>query len=208
MTRYYVVDCIDKPTINKIVESAVALFSLKGYARVSVKEIAEAAGVNIALISYYFGGKEKLYSYVMEQQLTLFGRQLEVIRQEQQDPLEKIRCFIQTAIEVHKKFPYLNRLLYRELLSPTNCFDEIVKGEAERFHNFLGECIREAIAQGRFRPDLDIYCATVTLFSMIHFTLFTQCLPDTVLTAKDDREEYYLLQSLEIYLHGVQCPGA
>lgn len=200
------VECVDKPTINKIVESAGILFSLKGYAGVSVKEIAEAAGVNIALISYYFGGKEKLYSYVMERQLTVFGRQLEVIRREETDPLKKIRRFIQSAIEVHKERPHLDRLLYRELLSPTNCFDEIVRVEAERFHGFLRECIKEAVTLGEFRADLDVECAMIALVSMINFTFFTQCLPCTVLGPNHGQEEYYLLQSLDIYLRGVQRP--
>lgn len=199
------VECADKPTINKIVESAGILFSLKGYASVSVKEIAEAAGVNIALISYYFGGKEKLYSYVMEQQLTVLGRQLEVIRREELDPLKKIRRFIQSAIEIHKELPHLDRLLYRELLSPTQCFEAIVRVEAERFHRFLGECIREAMALGKFRADLDVECATISLVSMLKFTFFTQCLPGTVLRPEAGQEEYYLLQALDIYLRGVQC---
>jgi len=51
----------EKGTAKKIMDAALKLFAKKGFAAVSVKEVAKNAGVNIALISYYFGGKENLY---------------------------------------------------------------------------------------------------------------------------------------------------
>jgi AcrR family transcriptional regulator len=47
---------------EKLVEAAETLFSESGFDGVSIREIAEAAGVNIALIGYYFGGKEGLFT--------------------------------------------------------------------------------------------------------------------------------------------------
>jgi len=64
----------EKPTVNKIIGAAIPLFAAKGVAGISVKELADAACVNIALISYYFGGKENLYAYILESQLAYFGR--------------------------------------------------------------------------------------------------------------------------------------
>src|SRR5215217_3689944 len=44
----------------QIMEAAEKLIADKGFAGTSVRDIAEAAGVNLAMISYYFGSKEKL----------------------------------------------------------------------------------------------------------------------------------------------------
>ncbi|MFD8498741.1 TetR/AcrR family transcriptional regulator [Amycolatopsis sp. NPDC059657] len=49
-------------TKAKIVEAAKAEFGAKGYAATRVSDIADRAGVNKQLISYYFGGKEGLYN--------------------------------------------------------------------------------------------------------------------------------------------------
>ena len=57
---------MDKDTKSKLIEAAIPLFPQKGYAGVSIREIADAAGVNSASISYYFGGKEGLYEAVLE----------------------------------------------------------------------------------------------------------------------------------------------
>src|SRR6516165_4929030 len=49
-----------EPTRSALVRSGLELFGAKGFEATSTREIAAAAGVNIALIAYHFGGKEGL----------------------------------------------------------------------------------------------------------------------------------------------------
>jgi AcrR family transcriptional regulator len=49
---------------EKLLRSAEALFSAKGFREVSVREIAAHAGVNYALVAYHFGGKQALFDEV------------------------------------------------------------------------------------------------------------------------------------------------
>jgi hypothetical protein len=49
---------------NRLLDAALALFAEKGFAKTSTREIALAAQVNIASISYYFGDKAGLYRAV------------------------------------------------------------------------------------------------------------------------------------------------
>ena len=51
---------------EKLLEVAVHLFAQKGLDGVSTRDLAREAGLNISLISYYFGGKEGLYRAVLE----------------------------------------------------------------------------------------------------------------------------------------------
>jgi AcrR family transcriptional regulator len=82
--------CPENSTENKIIEAAIPLFATKGFAAVSVKELAEAAGVNIALISYYFGGKEKLYTFILTQQVEIMKQLIIGLKASTTDPVEKI----------------------------------------------------------------------------------------------------------------------
>jgi len=50
----------------QIIGTAERLFSTKGFDGTSVRDIADEAGVNIAMISYYFGSKEKLMEALFE----------------------------------------------------------------------------------------------------------------------------------------------
>ncbi len=49
-----------------LLDTAERLFSQKGYDGTSVRDIAAEAGINTAMISYYFGSKEKLMESIFE----------------------------------------------------------------------------------------------------------------------------------------------
>ena len=51
----------DKGVQDRLLEAAEDLFCRRGFKDTSVRQIAAAAGCNVAAINYYFGGKEKLY---------------------------------------------------------------------------------------------------------------------------------------------------
>ncbi len=50
---------------EKILKVAMKLFSQKGYAGTSVREIAKISGVNVAMISYFWGGKQELFNQIV-----------------------------------------------------------------------------------------------------------------------------------------------
>ncbi|HWR45920.1 TetR family transcriptional regulator [Sporomusa sp.] len=193
----------EKPTVNKIIEASIPLFATKGIDAVSVKELAEAAGVNVALISYYFGGKEKLYAFVLESQLAVLGDALAIISKEEISPIMKIRRLADTLVFVHKTNPHIDRLLYSEVIKPTKCFDTIVKKAASQLQLFLRDCIREAISNGEFRSDIDPDFAAISLIRILNLSFISKHLCQDLLPDREDLAEFYVAQSLEIYLKGV-----
>ena len=46
---------------EKILNSAIKLFATNGFDGTSIRDICKDAGVNVCMISYYFGGKKDLY---------------------------------------------------------------------------------------------------------------------------------------------------
>ncbi|NLL28167.1 MAG: TetR/AcrR family transcriptional regulator [Bacteroidales bacterium] len=64
----------DLSTENKIKEAARKIFTQKGYAATRTRDIAEEAGINLALLNYYFRSKKKLFDIVMLERVDeLFG---------------------------------------------------------------------------------------------------------------------------------------
>jgi AcrR family transcriptional regulator len=59
----------EKPVHDRLLDVAEKLFSEHGFEGTSVRDIAGAAGCNIAAVNYYFGGKDKLYTEVWRRQL-------------------------------------------------------------------------------------------------------------------------------------------
>ena len=56
-------------TEAKIIEAARQLFIHKGYARPRTRDIADKAGINLALLNYYFRSKEKLFHLIMQEKM-------------------------------------------------------------------------------------------------------------------------------------------
>jgi len=56
-----------KSTREKLLDAARALFWTRGYSNVSVRDITKAAGVDVALVSRYFGGKQGLFEATLEE---------------------------------------------------------------------------------------------------------------------------------------------
>ena len=64
----------DENSKARILEAATALFARKGFDGTSIREICKTAGVNLCMISYYWGGKQELYQGIIED---LLEKQLE-----------------------------------------------------------------------------------------------------------------------------------
>src|SRR5688572_20823091 len=62
----------DQSTEQKIRAAANIVFTKKGYAATRTRDIAEEAGINLALLNYYFRSKEKLFELIMMEKLTRF----------------------------------------------------------------------------------------------------------------------------------------
>ncbi|MDU4960605.1 MAG: TetR family transcriptional regulator [Sporomusaceae bacterium] len=194
---------VDKPAVCKIIQAAIPLFATKGLRAVSVKELAEAAGVNVAMISYYFGGKENLYTFVLENQLAIFDETLAVIQREETCPVAKIRRMALAITSIHKDNPYLDHLFYREVANPTQWCERFVLTAGHRLNSFLRACISEAIAAGQFRKELQPDLASIALIKLLNLTFLARFLNEKTLPSVQDPVEAYVTQSIEIYLRGV-----
>lgn len=62
----------DISTEEKIKEAARLVFTKKGYAATRTRDIAEEAGINLALLNYYFRSKEKLFEIIMVEKMSSF----------------------------------------------------------------------------------------------------------------------------------------
>lgn len=191
----------EKSTVNKIIAAAIPLFATKGFAAVSVKELAEAAGVNIALISYHFGGKEKLYTLILREQVEIMKQLIIDLKSSTTDPVEKIKRFVMSAVHMHESRPYIGQLINSEKMNPTECAFGILQEIGAGVHVFLKECIKEAVARGKFRADIHPDYASMALGGMIHVFFawrhHCNCLP-----LSEEQGKAYISQGLELFFQG------
>jgi AcrR family transcriptional regulator len=102
-------------TKQKILEASITLFSKKGFAAVGVREIATEAGVNLAMISYYFNGKigilKEIYEHFFNIYLPLFD--------DIDDPVESPECcfqiLVRKLVDFVRQHTKLFLLIYNEM---------------------------------------------------------------------------------------------
>ncbi|HEY6082355.1 MAG TPA: TetR family transcriptional regulator [Chitinophagaceae bacterium] len=117
----------DLSTEEKIKEAARKVFTRKGYAATRTRDIAEEAGINLALLNYYFRSKEKLFNQVMMEKVQqLFGVLLPVLNDPSTRLEVKIERIVSNYIDMLLKNPDLPIFVLSEL-----------KGQAEQLKKVL-----------------------------------------------------------------------
>ena len=79
----------DPSTEEKIKIAARSVFHKKGYAATRTRDIAEEAGINLALLNYYFRSKEKLFDIIMTETMQGFLTSIMFILNDEKTSFEK-----------------------------------------------------------------------------------------------------------------------
>ncbi len=146
---------------TRIVRAAIGEFAMRSLEGARTREITAKAGVNVASISYYFGGKKELYDFVIRELCRYFdfsaseyyrlGAEI-VGRGDCTEAREFISKFILDNIRKFKEVKevsYVLLLLLREQVCPTRSYKYLYKSVIEGPARFLASLINTACS-GRY----------------------------------------------------------
>jgi TetR/AcrR family transcriptional regulator len=173
-------------TRDQILDAAEALFAAQGFARTTIKQIGEAAGVNSALLYYYFGDKERLYQEVLQRQVgTLVARTMEGL--EHGSVEERLRAFLENQARALAERPHLPKLLMRELADhdASRAASQIERVAGTSFRG-LCDLIREGQASGVFRADVDARFAAISTVGQVAYFFMARPIVRVLLSAGRD----------------------
>jgi AcrR family transcriptional regulator len=115
-------------TEEKFKEAARIVFTKKGYAGTKTRDIAEQAGLNLALLNYYFRSKEKLFEIVMiEKVVQLFSFIAPALNNPDTSLEEKIELIAVSYIDMLLKNPDLPLFVLSEIRSNPERFGKMVQ---------------------------------------------------------------------------------
>ncbi len=187
---------------SNLIAVAAPLFAEKGFNGVSVRELAKGAGVNISMISYYFGGKEGLYSAVLNEQFATLKRVAEIKTMET-DPLKKFELYVRATVARYRKNPYLLRFYTSELTNPTPCFETIVRPAIKGVVQILLETFRDGLSHEKFRDDLDPTDTVLALAGMINFYFLLEPATAELVDHSPERDEELIRHIMDIFTRGI-----
>lgn len=137
----------DISTEEKIKNAARKVFHEKGYGQARTRDIAEEAGINLALLNYYFRSKEKLFDIIMKESLQeMFGLIVNIVNAEDINLSDKIDMIVTRYIDSLSKNPNLPLFVLSEIqANPHKIIEKMgLKGKSIA-HNFLFKQIQEQI---------------------------------------------------------------
>lgn len=160
---------------TNIIATAERLFSLKGYDGTSVRDIADEAGVNIAMISYYFGSKEKLMEALFHQRSNnLKLRIASLLQDELKTPLEKMNLLVDEYIDrAMEKQQFFKIMVCEQVINKNpviiNLIYELKKTNTEE----VSKLVRSGQEKGDFKKNVDVMLLMSTLFGPVTHMMLT-----------------------------------
>lgn len=106
---------IEATTEQQILDAAKTVFQAKGMDGARMQEIANQAGINKAMLHYYYRSKQLLFEAVFKQAFSLLAPQLNNILNDDSSIEEKIRNFTSNYTSFMMKHPYLPNFIIQEL---------------------------------------------------------------------------------------------
>ncbi len=153
-------------TSNKILTASAKLFDKFGYYNVSIKQIAQAAKINSALISYHFGSKKELYLAVLAKEINIREKLEKQIAALDTSPLIKLQEYLGSILALQLNSKRHFKLIYQELLTPTGLSGDWVTKGLDAIHQYTISLLEEAITSGYLKPELNAGHAAFTLESI------------------------------------------
>jgi len=179
-----------------ILYTAEELFANKGYNGTSVRDIAQVAGVNLAMISYYFGSKEKLLETIFEERSEKSRIQFEsIIEDETIAPLQKVYMMVDSYIDKIFNQQCFHKIMMRTQMAvgdnENNLIQELINNTRKRNIQLIKRLINEGQKKGVFKKNIDIVLMMSTMFGTANQMILTKQFYKEMNNMEDKTEEEY-----------------
>jgi len=164
---------------EQILQTAVTLFSQRGFKGTTTKEIAKAAGVSEAIIFRHFANKEELYGAILDSKschdgLRRYPWESNEVLQEAIRAKDDYGVFYNLALQAmdnHRKDEGFMRLLFYSALEEHELAERFFGEFITRIYGFIGEYVSERQADGAMRDINPRIVVRAFLGMLIHHSL-------------------------------------
>lgn len=159
-----------------ILTVAERLFAEKGFEGASVRDIAHAADVNVAMISYYFGSKEKLMEAVFDNKGNNIRLKIENLIQDATIPhLDKVFVLIDDYVDRIVNQQQMHRIMLREQITESDTeISKLLLDMKLKNLESIGRLIEDGQKNGAFKKEIEVALMMTTLFGTVSNLLTSQ----------------------------------
>jgi AcrR family transcriptional regulator len=160
----------------QIIETAERLCAERGFDGTSVRDIADEAGINVAMISYYFGSKEKLMEALFELRVGGIKMRVEsLIKDESLTPIEKVNMLIDEHIDrVMQKQCFYKIMVGVQVTNKNPAILKAANNVKIRNAEVVAELIKDGQKKGVFKKKIDVVLMINTMVGTVSQTMMSQ----------------------------------
>jgi len=175
----------------QIIEAAEKLFALNGFDGTSVRDIAHEAGINIAMISYYFGSKEKLMEAVFQKRTIDAQTKIEdLLQNEKLSPLQKVFSLIDDYVRKMTDNREFHKIMYREqMLAKNSIISESIFELKMRNMSHIKRLINHGQEAGVFKKNIDVALMMSTLTGTVTNLICAESFYKKIYNMEDKSDE-------------------
>ncbi len=179
-------------TEGKILEAAKGVFVRRGFEGTRMQEIADEAGINKALLHYYYRSKEKLFFVIFDELLGKLTGTINELLNSSDDIFELIDKFVDFYTEFLKKNPHMPIFIMNEIYQNPERMKERLSKSASfpKPTEFLMKFTKQ-IENGEIKPINPIYFI-LNMISMCIFPFMARPLIQTVFQVGDPMFDFML----------------
>ncbi|MCM3547526.1 transcriptional regulator [Niallia circulans] len=137
---------MSEQTKTTIKDAAISLFYAKGFHGTSVRDIARKAGVNPALISYYFGGKQALFESLLIDFFEGYVKTMETAAREPNgDPIDSLVELFNKVLLYQQSCHWLARMAHREMTLDSTLVREVMSTYLRKEQHLLEQAVARCL---------------------------------------------------------------
>ncbi|EHO12404.1 TetR/AcrR family transcriptional regulator [Myroides odoratimimus] len=191
---------------KEILIVAEELFSQKGIDGTSIRDISKAAGINVAMINYYFGSKQAMVIALFEIRLTRTREKLALLTTDTDlDPMQKLLAFVEHMMTVQLQNADFHIILMGQL-SKKEDIPEISDGITilqREILNIINSFIEEGYEKGLFKAKPDPVTFVIFSLGILSYLIHHERTLSSYWNIPD-HEEYSLHIKQHIYPYLIQ----
>ena len=184
-------------TEKLIKEKAKILFFQKGFLNATTQEIADEAGVNRALIHYYFRSRELMLEALLDETLQEKRDRVRSVLTSDLPFREKIANYIDTIVDYGLKYPYLDNFIISETARRPEKVKLFCAKDRFRSSDLIREALEQEIRKGIIAP-ISAEHFMVNLISLCNYPLLAKSVIQTIHGLTDTAYRKFLLERKDI----------
>lgn len=184
-------------TEKLIKEKAKILFFQKGFLNATTQEIADEAGVNRALIHYYFRSREQMLETLLDETLQEKKNRVRDILTSELPFREKIAHYIDTVVDYGLRYPFLDNFIISEIARRPDKVKLFCAKDRFKSSELIQEALEKEIRKGKI-ASVSPEHFMVNLISLCNYPLLAKSVIQTIHGLTDTAYRKFLVERKRI----------